>query len=378
VKSNAARKLAALAGCAIACFVLCAPRAFAAEPARVVILRSQGADPLIDEALIRARGELAGVGFETSVLVADQETLREIPSFGMEVYGVLAFERDERWVRIRAYSPDSPSPLLQEIDTQKPNVNAEVVAIRAVETLRAALLEYARKAQTENRALPSAVSDFAEERPPPQPPPEVPVEPGPPEPKLPPPPERAPPKRPERSPRPAPSARPSLRLWLGPELSFDRDAAGRPGLGAEIGALLEPSWYLVGLSASTTFLPLRAEANAGSASVQRRMALLQFGIRASLARSIDVLTTLGGGFASYAVQGNANPGFSARSAVHTSGAFSLGLSSSYWLTGRLGAYLGLHLTSGTDAPVVRIDEQEVITLERPTLSISLGVVFGAY
>src|SRR3970282_1753578 len=141
---NASRRLAAMAACAIAWLVLGVSTAVAAEPARGVILISQSADPLIDEALIRARGELAGVGLETSVLIADEETLRSIPSFGAEVYGVLAFERDERHVRIRAYSPDSESPLLQEVDTHKPNVNAEVVAIRAVETLRAALLEYTR------------------------------------------------------------------------------------------------------------------------------------------------------------------------------------------------------------------------------------------
>jgi hypothetical protein len=366
-----------LAAWLIASFALGASMAFAAEPARVVILRSQAPDPLIDEAVIRTRGELTGVGLEAGVLFADDETLRQIPSFGAEIYGVLAFERDERYVRIRAYSPGSDAPLVQDVDTQKANVNAEVVAVRAVETLRAALLEFTKKAQAEQRALPSAVSDFAEDRPAAEPP-EPPAPTSAPEPQRPPEPKRVEPPKPEPKPRPPATKRPLLRLWLGPELAVDRDAAGRPGLGAEIGGLFEPSWYVVGLSASTTFVPLSAEADAGSATVQRRTALVQFGIRAGLGSSIDVLTTLAGGFASYDVQGDANPGFHARSAVHTSGAFSLGLSSAYWFAHRVGAQLGLRLTSGTDAPVVRIDEQDVITLERPTLSVSLGLLFGAF
>jgi len=165
---------------------------------------------------------------------------------------------------------------------------------------------------------------------------------------------------------------------MGPDVTFDRDTSGHPGVGGEMGALFEPSWYVIGLSGSTTLLPLSAETEAGSATVQRRTALLHFGIRANLAPSLDLLATAGGGFASYSIAGSANPGFHDQSAVHTSGAFSLGLAGSYWFVERFGAYLGLRLTSGTDAPVIRIDERDVITLERPTLSLSAGLTVGAF
>src|SRR5262245_26595020 len=138
---DARSRLAALAACLLIGLCLLSRTLLAAEPARVVILKSQAADPLTDEALIRARGELSGIGLETSVLTADDETLRRIPSFGTDVYGVVAFERYEQRIQIRAYSPGSQLPIVQDIDTQKPGVNAEVVAVRAVETLRAALLE---------------------------------------------------------------------------------------------------------------------------------------------------------------------------------------------------------------------------------------------
>jgi hypothetical protein len=56
----------------------------------------------------------------------------------------------------------------------------------------------------------------------------------------------------------------------------------------EVGGLFGASHYLVGAAASTTFMPLRTEADAGSATVQRRTVLMLFGMRATLARSLDV------------------------------------------------------------------------------------------
>lgn len=375
-ESSALQRLALALTCAIVT-LLCPVFAHAAEPARIVILRSQAADPLIDEALIRTRGELTGFGLESSVLHAEPDTLEHLPSFGADVYGVLLLARSERGVEIRAYSPGSTQPLVQEIDPQKPGVNAEVVAVRAVETLRAALLEYAQRAQAKEETLPPAVTAFAEDRPaersPKQP---EPAAPSPPAPDVKP--EPVPPQ--DTGPRPVvvvPRERPKLRIWIGPAVSFDAEAAGRPGLGAEVGAAFEPAWLLVGLNASATLSPWRVEAAAGSATIQRRSAELHFGTRWALSRA-DIVPTVGAGLASYTVEGEANTGYRDRSANHLSGVFSVSLGTAYWFMHRLGVYLSLRGTAGTDAPVVRIDEREVITLERPTLSLSLGLIAGAY
>ncbi|AUX42101.1 uncharacterized protein SOCE26_035280 [Sorangium cellulosum] len=140
----------ALFGALALLLCLCAASpAAAAEPARVVLVRPSAADPSISEALIRIRGELVADGFDVELLDSHSAST---PLPAMDDAGQLAgsaaliglfLAPDGQSAELWVVDPLTHKTLVRRIDTRGEAQEhiAEVLAVRAVELLRASLLE---------------------------------------------------------------------------------------------------------------------------------------------------------------------------------------------------------------------------------------------
>ncbi|HTU63964.1 MAG TPA: hypothetical protein VMF89_36110, partial [Polyangiales bacterium] len=73
----------------------------------------QASDPVLQEAVIRVRGELSAMGLRAEVTPSaelDTDTESE------DVRGALSLERDGPWLRIRARGAKVSTPIVQELD----------------------------------------------------------------------------------------------------------------------------------------------------------------------------------------------------------------------------------------------------------------------
>ncbi|MGK3982310.1 hypothetical protein WME99_04700 [Sorangium sp. So ce136] len=130
--------------------LLCGPRlAASAAPARVILVQPSAADPSISEALIRIRGELVADGFDVELLDSQSATA---PRPAMDDAGQQAgsaaliglfLAPDGQAAELWVVDPLTNKTLVRRIDTrgEAPEHIAEVLAVRAVELLRASLLE---------------------------------------------------------------------------------------------------------------------------------------------------------------------------------------------------------------------------------------------
>ncbi|WP_437930932.1 hypothetical protein WMF37_17425 [Sorangium sp. So ce291] len=130
--------------------LLCAARpAAAAAAARVVLVQPSAADPSISEALIRIRGELVADGFDVELLDSQSASA---PRPAMDDAGQQAgsaaliglfLAPDGQAAELWVVDPLTNKTLVRRIDTrgEAPEHIAEVLAVRAVELLRASLLE---------------------------------------------------------------------------------------------------------------------------------------------------------------------------------------------------------------------------------------------
>ncbi|WP_437665687.1 hypothetical protein [Sorangium sp. So ce1182] len=130
--------------------LLCAPRpAASAAAARVILVQPSAADPSISEALIRIRGELVADGFDVELLDSQSASA---PRPAMDDAGQQAgsaaliglfLAPDGQAAELWVVDPLTNKTLVRRIDTrgEAPEHIAEVLAVRAVELLRASLLE---------------------------------------------------------------------------------------------------------------------------------------------------------------------------------------------------------------------------------------------
>lgn len=315
-----------------------------AAAARVVVATSPNASPLLSEAVVRAQGELAAVGLAADVEVVTSPRLSGTPGLPSDVYGLLELEQRGNMLVIRAWAPRAAHPIEARVDVRSPTVTAEVIAVRAVETLRAAMLEFT---QTERGAVPGAVRGFTRFEP------------------------QAHPALVVPPPTPAP-----LAFWAGPALSLH--AGTSPDLSAQLGVLVGPSFSFAAAAFETSLSDLKLEAEQGSATVRRRAVWLQLGARLRPTRSWEVTTRGGVGYASFAVDGAAEPGYRAKSTTHGSPELMLSVGGTYWATRAFGLYGSVGFRLASDAPRVRIAQTDVITLDRPSFVGSVGVNVGVF
>ena len=117
------------------------------------------ASALLKESLVRAQGELSavGLGADVELLTGDQSKAHGSPALRPGVYGVLELEQRGNLLVIHAWAPGATESLNAGVDLAAPGVTSEVIAVRAVETLRAAMLQFA---EAERGQVPEVVRGF--------------------------------------------------------------------------------------------------------------------------------------------------------------------------------------------------------------------------
>lgn len=344
----------------------------------MLLVAPPDASSLVSEALVRAQGELFAVGLasartggiptESGEAAPDGAT--EAPRLPTDVYGLLVLEQRENIVIIHAWAPQAAAPLDARVDLNAPSMTAEVLAVKAVETLRAAMLQFARR---ERGAVPEAVRGFTKlpssDAPPreePQKPPKN-AEP-PPRPEAPPEPEPPPPS--DRAASRAvggPTAR--LSAWLGPQLAVQ--PGGGATWGGQIGLLVGPRWGFVSLAFDTSFSRLELDATEGNTKVQRRALVLQAGGRVRT-HEWEAFARAGLGYAAFDVSGQGEAGYRGLHLTHETFMLQANAGAITWLTSSFGLYGSVGAALALDAPRVLIAGQQVATLEHPSIFVSLG------
>ena len=335
----------------LALFALASNAGASAAP-RVVVVAQPPRDARLERALLLIRGELAGVGLSAEILDKEPESA----DVAEGSYGLVSLEEQGSVTQIRAFAPGDPKPIVTSVDTAEAGVDAEVIAVRAVETLRAAVLQFA---QTHEAGLPDAVRGFAQLRKPPavatrdaegtttQPPP--------------------------NAPRPIP---PTAQLYVGPELVWQPRFV--PSLGAQGGFVIGPRWGFVALGLESSLYDSDEGARAGHARVSRRLFSVQLGGRFAMSHAWEVTTRAGISYALFDVNGKPEPGYVGVDLTHHSAVLSLGVGGAYYFAPAFGAYLNVSGGVALDAPELRIAGEEVSTLERPSLSVSSGVLVAVF
>jgi hypothetical protein len=333
--------------------VLLAAVPASAAPARVLVFRPEPPSPVLEEALVRVRGELGAVGLLVEVRPIEEAPRSDSSVTGQGTYGVLVLEHAGDYVRIRAYSPDSAIPVEQQVDSTDPHVDAEVVAVRAVETLRAVMLEYARRARDKDEEIPDPVTGFT---------------------RIGPPPKKPPPPSPPKTPAPAPPAlgyRPWFGLRAGAELALDTTRLSPSG-GISAALRLSPDVYFLELGGSLNLFAAELSRAAGDVRITRSLLDLRAGGIVRVSDAFDAFAAAGGGIGSYGVVGRAEEGFVGRRARHVSALVSAMLGCEIFPTRHVGAYASVLGTLALDAPRVRVDGRSVATAKTPEFAASIG------
>jgi hypothetical protein len=131
----------------------------------VVEVEAIGGDqPPVREAVLRIQAELQAVGFK--VRLAQHETTGASSStqapLAAQPVGRLLLVRSGNTVQILAQSAFLDAPLTQQVDLSRSSTTAEVLAIRAVEVLRAALVQSLRDKTLPRESMPEAVLTFTQ------------------------------------------------------------------------------------------------------------------------------------------------------------------------------------------------------------------------
>lgn len=325
-----------------------APEAAAAvAPSAIVIEVRQRSDLLLEEAVLRVQGELGAMGLEAHLSNSDSEPRGATdPGTTQTSGGRLTLEREGNVVRITALGPSSPQPFVQELDARGRDVTAEVVAVRAVEALRAVM------------TLPQRRGETAEPEPVPGPPPPPPV-----------------PPAPTSTLRPsmAPREQSALGLWSGVQ-GFVDPGLEEPGLSGELGLFWGRSALFVGVSGSLTLIDASLSASEGDVHIRRANALARFGYVLPFGGPFEASFAAGAGWSRYMVQGRANAGYVGTSSHSDTPLLLLGAGANAWFAQHFAVYLRFDATLATNAAAVRANYRELSVLERPTLWGSFGLV----
>lgn len=338
----------------------------AAETPRVLIYLPERTSPLVDEALIRIRGELGAVGLRVEVRPRGAAPAEGTLDLRDDDYGAIVLAEQGARIDIRAFARGLETPVSQSANPRFPGVDAEVVAVRAVEALRAAMVQYARNREAGEQPLPSAVHDFTRLVEPPARSTPAPEPTEPPAEALEPPPPPSSSALGEASP---------VRLWLGPVGFFERPA-GSSAIGLQGTLWWHPSWLALGLSGQRTFAATRLTGPEGSALLERTSAQLLVGATRPLSVEAQVHLAFGLGVVQYEARPEAAEGYRGSSHSHLSPGLCAQIGASQWLSDDWGIYGALGLEAVTRAPRLRFADRDVAVAGRPTLTLGLGLVLG--
>ncbi len=347
-----------------ACAALAAAPA-AAQVARVLIALPPQSDALVAEALIRIRGELSAVGLRVELKSPGSQPATE-PEFGSADYGVLVLERNGELIEIHAFAPGLDSPVIQTADTRQPGINAEVVAVRAVEALRAAMVQYARSKLERHEAVPAPVTGFTKvlaparvQREPARPP------------------AKSHAAEPDAAPRKPSADRLDWTLWLGGNVVIDFPTAA-DSWGGQAAMFVAYDWFRAGVSIDRTWVAARIDDAAGSSWMRRTAVAGRLRAVFSPDTRFELFLGLGAGAAHYSFASVAAAGYASNDDDHASPLLLTETGCGFWFIRYAGAYVEVRADLATDAPRLRFAGREVALLERPALSASLGLMVGRF
>lgn len=354
----------------------------AAERPRVLLAVPPRSGPLLAEALIRIRGELGAVGLQVEVqaqrLPGEDGSARSdtsagaAPFLGASDYGAIVLTEQGGMIEIRAFAPGLETPVSQSASPHHPGVDAEVVAVRAVEALRAAMIQYARNLPPQQSDLPAEVSEFTRLGPSPpgpvgqtrdaSPPDGTAFAPG------------ETPSPPEQNAREREQERPwTVRMGA---LGALESPAGKSAVGVQGAVTWQPGWAGVALTGQRSLGGPQVSEPEGRALLERSAAYAALSLRPSLTARTDLRVTLGVGVVHFAARPEAAEGFAGRGQTHLSPAWGLQLAGAQWLSERVGLYGALGGEWLFDAPRFRFDGRDVAVVGRPTATLGAGLLFG--
>ncbi len=335
---------------------LLGPARALADAAEVVLIRPRDPGPLLTEALIRLQAELRAVGLE--VIEQERDLAGPPPTLEGLEYGSIVLVRRGPVIEIYAYAKGLESPVIQLADTSASGIDPEVVAIRAVEALRAAMVQFARREQARRAPLPESVSGFT---------------------RLSPTPRALEPAQGEQPQAPADRPRTGLELglFLGPSATWDLPI-DEWSFGGQVSAFAGSSWYRLGLYADRVVLQARVDDASGT--VWSRRTVIAGEMRARLAAGLRsvVFVGLGAGALHHDFEAVANAGYVSHGGQHTSLVISADSGAAYFFIDDFGLYLSVRCDVATDAPRLRLASREGDAFARPALSSSVGVVVGQF
>jgi len=108
---------------------------------------------VVREALVRVQAELQAAGFS-----ADQTDCSEVAA---EI-GLIELTVENETVEIRATSVASHGTMTQVADLRQPTISAEVIAVRAVEALRAVLLQSLKSGEVDGEGISTPLREFTQ------------------------------------------------------------------------------------------------------------------------------------------------------------------------------------------------------------------------
>jgi len=316
-----------------------------------MLVSSSTSDARLTRAFVLIRGELSALGLDVQVRAADAA---EAPSSTLETSSErLSLDIKDGTLVVRVFAAGAQAPLVESVDLDGPEVTAEVIAVRAVEALRAARLLPPSAAQRSAAAPKPPV-----ERPPTQHPPTA--------------------QPPAEHPATAPIARrvPPLQLALGP--TFVQNSQGLPQVSAHAALLLGPHWGFIAVGAEGSLSTQHFEREVGSVQVSRQTLFLQLGARVRLAEAWELNARGGVSYLHYRAKGVAEPGYEARELGHDTGGASLSLGGAYYFARAIGVYLDLSCLFAFDAARVRLGEESVVTLDHPSLALGIGALLSPF
>lgn len=366
--------------CGVVFTLVAAPAS--AEPVRVVVIRPEPPSPLLEEALIRMRGELSAVGLGVELRAPNHDAPDEPPAFGPLDYGILELKERDSLIEIRAYAPELDAPVIQTADPAHRGINAEVIAIRAVEALRAAMIQYVRREQTKRDSLPKSVSGFTKliESPLNEPEREKssdgqkqePISSTPDSP----PDDEAPPTEPFYDGR-FYHGTVQLSFWFGGSALIEMPLE-LSNLGAQAGVYVGNSAIDFGLVAETSLLSGHLEQSEGEVWVHRTAFGARLHLNRDLSRRAFVFLGLGFGAVQYRFETFAASGYRGQDGSHWSALASAELGLGYWFVKQTGVFASVRLDSALDAPELFVASESVTTLEQPSYNFSFGFIVGRF
>ena len=331
-----------------------------AASSRVRIVVSEHRDPLLEEALVRIRAELEAVGFEVifqpPVEMTSEGSAEGALGTNEQEAGALELFRGGGELHVHAIARGLDAPLTQSIRARD-GLTAEVVAVRAVEVLRAAMIQSVRsRPSSGGEEWTEPLERFTHlERPR----------------------EEAKTSLPEIVVEPSAAPRSEEAPW---QFIVEAGVMARlPSLetswaaGGELRLSLEKSWFRTGIWLDSSIAPAVIESEAGTIRARDFTVLARIGSVFGDQAGWQWQAGLGGGVAHTWFDVDAEPGFRSASGRQTSALLQVDSTLGYWVTERAGPYCSARLGVLLDAAVVRVDGSEVARLGRPTMTGSCGV-----